>query len=92
MDKPRDFPSHDVVVAPSISVFPNPAKDVINIEMQNGMMQRVDLYNMMGQLVISKDVRAYSTQIDIQLLSDGVYFLDVYARDGVAIREKVVVF
>ena len=84
--------THDVVVTPSISVFPNPATNILHIEMQNGMMQRVNMYNMMRQLVISKEIGSCSTQIDIKGLSDGVYFLDVYGRDGSSIREKVVVF
>ena len=62
-----------------ISLSPNPAESVLNIEILGTMSEAItlDLYSIQGQLVSSKKMTAdnSTTTLDLTPLSNGVYFL-----------------
>ena len=62
-----------------ISLAPNPAESVLNIEVLGTMSEAItlDLYSIQGQLVSSKKMGAdnSTTTLDLTPLSNGVYFL-----------------
>lgn len=68
-----------------ISVFPNPASDVLNVEIDHSQVQHgeivIEVYNSIGQPIItqpfdSKDI----IRLDVSQMSNGIYFIQ--AKNG----------
>ena len=64
----------------SMQLFPNPVKDLLNI--QGIDMTRVEVYNAIGQFVMSEEVNGNTAQIKMESLNNGIYFLRVHVNDG----------
>ena len=64
----------------TLKVYPNPTSNVLNIEGEG--MSSIEVYNAIGQRVMSMEVSGNSTQINTQSLNNGVYFLRILANDG----------
>jgi gingipain R len=69
-----------------IIVYPNPAEDIINIEGAN--ISVVNIYNNLGQLVISKE---NSNSINISSLNAGIYMINIITEEGSSLVKKVVI-
>ena len=59
-----------------IHVFPNPAKEFINLETNSPEEQRIEIYNLSSQLVLSSSFSTAS-KIDISELPSGTYIYKV---------------
>lgn len=82
-DKPTN--ASQVATSDAIKVYPNPATNVLTIEMpntSNATQADVRLYNAMGQIIIAQSA-TYGTgaavQLDVAKLPQGVYYLSVDA-------------
>lgn len=74
-----------------LKVFPNPARDEIRIEGQ-GLYQKVELFNMTGQLVREASQFHTSRTISLEGLDPGAYFIRAKGIEaGNVCRAKVVV-
>ena len=60
----------------SISIYPNPARDVINI--LNAETTDIEVYDILGRLIISKDNISSHEQINISHLNSGTYFIKIF--------------
>ncbi|MDC8004966.1 T9SS type A sorting domain-containing protein [Aureisphaera galaxeae] len=69
----------DVVIA-GFSYYPNPAVDVVNLTAAQNI-ERVEVFNMLGQKVIDQSVNASRGQLNVAQLNQGTYLMKVYA-DG----------
>jgi hypothetical protein len=80
----------EVSVKAVVNVFPNPAKDILNvIASQN--IKNVRITNAFGQLVLSSTVNGSNTVISTSELSDGVYYLQIETADGITIKKISVI-
>ncbi|HMG15543.1 MAG TPA: T9SS type A sorting domain-containing protein [Saprospiraceae bacterium] len=73
----------------SINVFPNPSNDFISISFDAffGQIKQVELYNSIGQLVLSPKAE---DQIDITTLRSGFYFIKLITDKGFKAIAKVI--
>lgn len=62
--------------------YPNPVKDVLNLE-YNSEISNVRVINLLGQEVISRNINANSTQVDMSQLSAGAYIVNVTVGNAV---------
>jgi hypothetical protein len=70
-----------------ITIFPNPATDIVNIQLPDnwqGRQVKIDLINQMGQVVISKTPSQASQveSINVSRLSAGIYNLRLINNNG----------
>lgn len=72
----------------SISVYPNPATDVLNISTK-GDIDHISMYNLLGQQVIS-NVKPINGQFDVSSLQQGIYMLRITLLDGQEASFKIV--
>lgn len=79
----------EVDISSNLSVFPNPAHDVINLEIfdDRGYQFSVSLYNPLGQVVLQQDALNFAGgqglfTFDTSHLSAGVYTLQVETEEG----------
>ena len=62
----------------SVRIYPNPAKEVLNIELSDFRATTVEIYSSLGQRVYTGEVAGTQAQININTLQKGIYFLKVY--------------
>ncbi len=66
--------------ASSINMYPNPASDILNIDMpENVILEKVSFYNALGQ----KSLETKQNKIDISRLSTGLYIVDFDTSKGI---------
>jgi hypothetical protein len=74
----------------NVSVYPNPAKDLIRIEFSdNSACQSVEIYSIDGRLVETFPETSQQTTIDISGLNAGIYIMKVKISNGKECNEKV---
>ncbi len=75
----------------SVLVYPNPAKEVICIQMQNTVKaEKVMVYNITGQKMLENNSEGkQNMEISTSGLSNGVYFVTVVMTDGSSIIKKI---
>jgi hypothetical protein len=69
--------------AAGISVYPNPAKDYVTVELPENTAGTLALFDLNGKIVINQPVRGNVATINTTSLSAGVYMLRL-VQDGVA--------
>ncbi len=72
----------------TISLFPNPADEILNISTEVTDIAQMSLYNAAGQRIIQKD---YSSQLDISGLESGLYYLRFTKNDGIILSTSFII-
>ncbi len=72
-----------------IKVYPNPVKDIMNVEAGSGI-QQIQLFNVTGQMVINKQVDSKTVTLNTSSLKAGIYMLKVTTETGTSERKVVV--
>ena len=80
--------SVDDAFASNFKVYPNPARDFINIESKNIKVSSVDMYNVLGAKVLSSEL--INNRVNVSNLVKGVYFMKINAEGGSATKKVVV--
>ena len=74
-----------------LSIFPNPANDVVTIQVSNEIISKLEWYNVSGKLVNA--VAQLNTNVytgSISGLESGTYLLQVYAETGIYTARVVI--
>lgn len=58
----------------SFRVYPNPAENQITFQLENNQKGIIYLYDVLGQNIFKKEISENNNSIDIQNLSNGVYY------------------
>jgi hypothetical protein len=74
----------------SVRVYPNPAKDVLNVILNDFRSASVEIYSSLGQKVYTGEVTGNQAQITINSLQKGLYFLKVY--DNISGKQETISF
>lgn len=61
----------------SVNIYPNPAKDCLNIELNNEIKGKVTIVNQLGQVVKEMNIDGKEIAINVEDLTSGVYFINV---------------
>ncbi len=64
----------------SLKLYPNPTSSMLNV-MGEGMVG-VEVYNTVGQRVMTQEVTGNSVQLNTESLNAGIYFIRILANDG----------
>ena len=72
----------------TFAIYPNPAIDIININLSSDLKYEVTIFDLQGRIMISKKTRS---AIDIQALPQGIYLLEFKDLDsGQKVIEKII--
>lgn len=66
----------------ALKLYPNPSNGQITIEQEG--MQKVMVYNALGQLLLNKETSSDALQLDLSRFGNGLYWIKVTAQDGAA--------
>lgn len=65
----------------NLMVYPNPTKNVLNVSF-TAEINKIELFNILGQTVLTKDLNATASQLDLSGLTSGAYFVKVTAGEN----------
>lgn len=75
--------------AVTLTVYPNPVKNTINIE-SDKTMRSISIYDNKGQMINTEsDLRTVSYNANVSQLSDGIYFLLIDTEEGQVVRKFI---
>lgn len=60
-----------------ISIYPNPASDILNVRLENFRNSSISIYSVDGQLIKTESLSADNNKILISDLSNGIYFITI---------------
>jgi hypothetical protein len=73
----------------SLSVYPNPTNNILNIETENNDCYSLEIHSLNGQLIYKEEMEGNSKQIDLSTISKGIYFITVRSNEGVSTKKVV---
>jgi len=73
----------------SFNVYPNPAKEMINIT-ASSKISTVKMLNVFGQVVFASDVDNTTTTINTTNLADGIYYIQAETLDGLVTKSVTI--
>ena len=68
----------DENILSQLSVYPNPAKDYINLHLNGTIADKYEVYDITGKLLSTDKISSETTNVFIDKLNPGVYLLKVY--------------
>jgi hypothetical protein len=71
-----------------VKVYPNPANDRLAVEAEG--ISHVELYNTLGQRVVSQEAEGDHVEVDLQQAATGLYLLRVTTSEGIAVKRVTV--
>jgi len=78
----------DVSKGDAVKVYPNPVKDLINIQSKDSAEMDYQIYNTAGQIVLKG--KTMDKKINAQKLSSGNYIIELADKNGVKTTQKVI--
>ncbi len=71
----------------SVKVFPNPVSEKLTLDFPDNLkIYQIQLFNAFGQMIL----QTQSKQIDVSLISNGLYFLNIKA-ENIEINKKIII-
>ena len=74
----------------NFTLVPNPAQSELNVNWFNPMQMRIQVYDISGKLLLTKEEDSNATKLDIQALSAGTYLLQLSNSSGAIVQQKFV--
>lgn len=67
-----------------VTIYPNPVNNVLHIQVgSNSKIDRYKMYDLKGRILLDEKVSDSHVQLDLHLLLEGVYLLDLYGSAGI---------
>jgi hypothetical protein len=73
--------------AMSVQVYPNPTKDVLNVNCEG--LRKVEVINAFGQVVTVKEANGDNIRIDLGVNAAGAYMVRIFTENGLINRQIV---
>ena len=68
----------------TLKIYPNPTSGVLNVQGEG--MKSIEVYNTIGQCVMTQEINGNDIQVNTESLNNGIYFLRVRANDGAVLN------
>jgi ELWxxDGT repeat protein len=72
-----------------ITVYPNPTKGIINLDLTDVNETELTIYNGVGQKVLTKKINEKKSKLDLNKFTNGIYFLNFKNYDGATIKKII---
>ena len=87
---PNTSSVEELDLAEYIQVYPNPARNELNVNYSfNNEVAELRIYNNIGQLVNQQQLNFGNNTLQLNNLSNGIFFVEITTREGV-FRKKIV--
>ena len=78
----------------AVRIYPNPASSILHIQFDgipNGQ-SILTIWNILGETLITMPIRSDEVMVDISVLPDGIYFVEISTRGNKAESQKLVIW
>lgn len=75
------------------AIYPNPVKEVLYIHLDQSLdltNSTVQIFNTLGQGVLTQAISHHQTSINVNNLKHGVYWIKVSTQQGIAVKEMII--
>ncbi|MCW5518983.1 T9SS type A sorting domain-containing protein [Aureitalea sp. L0-47] len=72
---------------PEISLYPNPASEVLNLSIESHSIESINIISLSGQILLSET--GPFTSINVSTFSAGIYFLEISTQNGRVVKKFV---
>ncbi|MCW5518734.1 DUF1028 domain-containing protein [Aureitalea sp. L0-47] len=74
----------------AVSLVPNPAEDLVAIQLQNMNLLEVELFDVHGRMILSETtINESSYTLDVSFLSSGLYFTSLKTTNGTVVKRLI---
>ena len=84
-----DVNETSIGVQESFRMYPNPVKDAVTIESKS-VMKSLKIYNITGQLMLTKEINYTKINLDLSGLVKGVYVVEAEYKEGGRLTSKLI--
>lgn len=77
------------VVTENVEIYPNPAKNVVNINVND--LDKISVFNSIGQAVYVENVNSDEHAINVESWSNGLYYISLETKNGVISSQKIII-
>ncbi len=88
---PKTVSSSNDIITSKINVSPNPATDFFNIDFNTNNIKSVNIYDIKGQLVFTKNTSDKNLNVPTNQWASGVYMIQIQEEKGEPKALKIVV-
>ncbi len=74
--------ANTIDLAKHVRLYPNPTRNIVNIESDRYTIERIQLFDAMGRLAIDQRNDSFRAQLDLSALNQGVYFARIISDDA----------
>ena len=74
----------------TVSLFPNPSKDVVRIHLEKDLMEKIELYSLTGQLIFETVLNSKTFILNTANYPSGTYILKVLNQKHGSINTKFI--
>ena len=74
----------------NITIYPNPAKDLVKLSVVSGQQSAVRIYNVLGMMVDEIEMNSNEIEINVSEYKSGIYFINVETSNGNIIKKMIV--
>lgn len=75
-------------MAKSITVFPNPASEFLNVSSSNNMPLNIEIYDVTGKLTMKDSINSIKTKVDVSSLPNGIYIYQLFNNEGQNVKSS----
>lgn len=73
----------------AITLYPNPVQNTLQINTQNKIIDKINIYSILGSRVRQLKAETVSPSVDVSNLASGVYYVQLYSGKNVALKKFV---
>lgn len=81
----------DLSAEQTLLAYPNPAQDVLYVELKQGSVVNAMLFDQYGRLVLQKYPQSGKFDMNLNALKSGMYYLLIQTAEGNRISKKIIV-
>jgi endonuclease I len=72
-----------------LNIYPNPAKDLVNVTIKDNTETRIEIYSVLGKLVFNKKINE-SMSLNISSLKTGLYLFKFIQNDRITTKKLII--
>ena len=78
------------LIIPTVSLYPNPSNELINISFGEDRLSNIELYDITGKLLFKKELNANTYALNIANYPSGTYLVKVYNQNNALLNKKII--
>ena len=78
------------LIIPTVSLYPNPSNELINISFGEDRLSMIELYDITGKLLFKKELNANTYALNIANYPSGTYLVKVYNQNNAFLNKKII--